>query len=722
MRQPDFSGGGSPRPMLPPASTIIRVMPEAADGGHRLVHRKALGDAAQIESHAGLQQLDGVPAGIEPQEPVSHLVPRGGDRCRRGQLPRPPGIAPEQRQRPNGNVERPLRPLRQLAGTDQYGPKVVAGVNRVAGPRMLAKLPQFAAGVVVAAGGAELMEPAVGRLGGRRGSCIIRGIEYNPDWHGHFGLRDVEPDQCRRGEQIGCQCRTPQQDRHGPPPETDPIAAPRADGPRFFTPLERLHHEQVTSPGEELATALARLGGYSPRMVGCRPNWAGNRCRGAGQVEGHGGDGGDGQGRKCRGQCRQSPGQGWQHRAIAPPDLPPPTDPTLEVTVKWLPKPVPNKAAEAKDQAGMKPYTEMLVNTDVTFEMAPIPGGVYKMGSPASEKDRKADEGPQVEVKIEPFWMGRHEVTWDEYALWGLGLDSQRRGMTHVSPTHWDNSADALAIPTKPYADMTFGMGKQGYPAICMTQFAAKMYCKWLSAKTGRYYRLPTEAEWEYACRAGTKTAYSFGDDPTKLGDYAWFSDNSDEKYHKVGQKKPNRWGLYDMHGNVCQWCLDQYVVDQYQRLGKKPVVNPVVPVTQSYPQVARGGAWTDEAPALRSAARRASCPEWKAADPQIPKSIWYYTDANFVGFRVVRRCACPASKKRPATTLPSSKKTSISITRNRRPENSKTHGSLADRSSLRFASLLSAKNPAGIAARTRFFAVLRMTPPVRPISQHQSA
>ncbi len=327
---------------------------------------------------------------------------------------------------------------------------------------------------------------------------------------------------------------------------------------------------------------------------------------------------------------------------IAPPDMPPPTDPTLEVTVKWLPKPVPNKDAEAKNQAGMKPYTESLVNTDVTFEMAPIPGGVFKMGSPASEKERKADEGPQVDVKIEPFWMGRHAVTWDEYALWGLGLDQHRREMTKVSATSWDKSADALAIPTKPYADMTFGMGKQGYPAICMTQFAAKMYCKWLSAKTGRYYRLPTEAEWEYACRAGAKTAYSFGDDPAKLGDYGWFSDNSDEKYHKVGLKKPNLWGLYDMHGNVCEWCLDEYVADQYKKLGNKQVANPVVPVTKPYPQVARGGAWTDEAPLLRSAARRASSPEWKAADPQIPKSIWYHTDANFVGFRVVRPLRVP--------------------------------------------------------------------------------
>ncbi len=213
------------------------------------------------------------------------------------------------------------------------------------------------------------------------------------------------------------------------------------------------------------------------------------------------------------------------------------SDPTLEVTVKWLPKPVENPAAEARDEKAMKPYTEKIISTDVKFEMAPIPGGTFKMGSPASEKDRKTDEGPQVEIKIEPFWMGKHEVTWDEYELWMLGLDKQRREVRKAGPNLWDTTADALAIPTKPYANMTFSMGKEGYPAVCMTQFAAKMYCRWLSAKTGRYYRLPTEAEWEYACRAGTDTAYSFGDDPAKLGDYGWFEGNSDEKYHKVGKK-----------------------------------------------------------------------------------------------------------------------------------------------------------------------------------------
>jgi formylglycine-generating enzyme required for sulfatase activity len=322
-------------------------------------------------------------------------------------------------------------------------------------------------------------------------------------------------------------------------------------------------------------------------------------------------------------------------------------DPTLEVTVKWLPKPVENPAAEAKDHADMKPYTEKIVGTDVKFDMAPIPGGTFKMGSPAGEKGRKTDEGPQVEVALEPFWMGKHEVTWDEYELWGLGLDKQRRAARQASPPNpWDKTADALAIPTKPYADMTFGMGKESYPAVCMTQFAAKMYCRWLSAKTGRYYRLPTEAEWEYACRAGATTAYSFGNNPEKLEDYAWLECNSDEKYHKVGKKKPNRWGLYDMHGNVCEWCLDQYVADRYKQLAGQSSNGVMVTVTKEHPQMVRGGGWTDEAPLLRSAARRGSSKEWKAQDPQIPQSIWYHTDANFVGFRVVRPLRMPSAEE----------------------------------------------------------------------------
>src|SRR5216684_4351175 len=160
---------------------------------------------------------------------------------------------------------------------------------------------------------------------------------------------------------------------------------------------------------------------------------------------------------------------------------------------------------------------------------------------------------------------------------------------------------------------MSFGMGKDDYPAISMTQHAANKYCEWLSAKTGQFYRLPTEAEWEYACRAGATTAYSFGDDPAKLGDYAWYEKNSDFKYQKVGRKKPNPWGLHDMHGNVAEWCLDQYQKEYYATFpNDKPTLAPVLlPTADRFPNVARGGSWADQPARLRSAARRGSDKSW---------------------------------------------------------------------------------------------------------------
>jgi len=324
---------------------------------------------------------------------------------------------------------------------------------------------------------------------------------------------------------------------------------------------------------------------------------------------------------------------------------------TEQPTPAWLPKPVIHiPEAEAKDPSEMKPYTEIIPDTDVKFDMVPIPGGKFLMGSPPTEKNRNEDEGPQIEVEIEPFWMGKCEVTWAEYELWSMKLDRTRREAAHrqkgTQPSERELIADAIAVPTNPYQDMSNNMGKDGYPAICMTQLAAKMYCKWLSAKTGRYYRLPTEAEWEYACRAGTKTAYSFGDDPEKLDEYAWYLDNSDDKYHRVGRKKPNPWGLHDMHGNVAEWVLDQYVPDFYKQFVGRTVKNPFSPGTQEYGRVVRGGSWDDEAPMLRSAARRYSVKDWKKQDPQIPQSIWYLTDAWFVGFRVVRPLRVPTPEE----------------------------------------------------------------------------
>ena len=208
------------------------------------------------------------------------------------------------------------------------------------------------------------------------------------------------------------------------------------------------------------------------------------------------------------------------------------------------------------DKAKHKAFVEKL-DPEVSFDMLPIPGGTFLMGSPASEKGRSADEGPQHPVEVKPFWMGKCEVPWDEYDLFWLKRPGgpPPRPDTPRSP----ELTDALTSPTPPYVDPTFGHGKHNNPALCISWHAAMEYCRWLSKKTGKIYRLPTEAEWEWACRAGTTTAFSFGDDPAKLGEYAWFESNSDEQPHKVGKKKPNPWGLYDMHGNVAEWCLDHY-------------------------------------------------------------------------------------------------------------------------------------------------------------------
>jgi formylglycine-generating enzyme required for sulfatase activity len=313
---------------------------------------------------------------------------------------------------------------------------------------------------------------------------------------------------------------------------------------------------------------------------------------------------------------------------------------------KKLVLPVPN--ADAKTEKEMKPYTDIISGTKSTFDMVPIPGGKFLKGSPPTEKGRKDDEGPQHEVTIEPFWMGKHEVQWDAYEIWSFKMDVKRREVLDIKPTELDKFADIVTRPTRPYTDMSFGMGKgAGYPAICMTQLAAKSYCEWLTAKTGRYYRLPTEAEWEYACRAGTTTAYHFGDDPSKLGEYAWYYDNSKEKYQKVGLKKPNPWGLYDMHGNVAEWCLDAYDTEFFKTLAGKTTKNPLnVPKTM-YPRTARGGSWDGEAADLRSAARLASSDDWSMQDPQAPRSIWYHTDALWVGFRVIRPLREPTEEEK---------------------------------------------------------------------------
>ncbi|MDB3997641.1 formylglycine-generating enzyme family protein [Flavobacteriaceae bacterium] len=290
---------------------------------------------------------------------------------------------------------------------------------------------------------------------------------------------------------------------------------------------------------------------------------------------------------------------------------------------------------------GQESYEEKLNGVDHNISMVFIEGGSFIMGSPKTQKGHFGDEGPQHEVTVSPFWMSTVEITWDLYSLFVSREWDQYQVVKSVD-SEVSIDVDAVSGATTPYVEMSFGMGTDNYPAICMTQLAAVKFCEWLSAMTGHFYRLPTEAEWEYAARAGSSSAYSFGDDINVLGEYAWFEGNSNEKYQKVGTKKPNAWGLYDMHGNVAEWTLDQYVPSAYSKR-KKGIENPREVGDKIYPKVVRGGSWMDAPSRLRSAARRPSSKNWKKRDPQIPKSKWWHTDAPFVGFRIVRPKQIPS-------------------------------------------------------------------------------
>ncbi len=297
------------------------------------------------------------------------------------------------------------------------------------------------------------------------------------------------------------------------------------------------------------------------------------------------------------------------------------------------------------DDAFMVPYSHSVEGTEVSFEMIPIPGGKATIGSPDEQPGRNQDEGPEFTVDVEPFWMAKTELTWAEYKTFLKTYDIfkrlSRQGVRKASGL---DQADAITIPTPLYEpSFTYEFGDDPQqPAVTMTQYSAKLYTQWLSGITGSQYRLPTEAEWEYAARAGTKTAYSFGDDPTELDQYAAFADNCPDGAPKVGSKKPNPFGLHDMHGSVWEWTLDHYASDSYSgRQGKTLSVSEalVMPKEKSS-RCVRGGGWQDPPERLRSAARLGSDDKvWKDADPNVPKSPWWFTDdpARMVGMRLVR-------------------------------------------------------------------------------------
>ena len=233
--------------------------------------------------------------------------------------------------------------------------------------------------------------------------------------------------------------------------------------------------------------------------------------------------------------------------------------------------------------AGLPVAREFDVGGGATMKMVLIPAGKFMMGSPDSAQGRINFEVPQHEVILsKPFYMGVTEVTQAQYeAVMGTNPSYFKGATNPVEMVSWNGATE---------------------------------FCKKLSEKTRQTVRLPTEAEWEYACRAGTQTAFSFGDAPSALGDYAWWDGNSGKTTHPVGQKKPNSWGLYDMHGNVWELCADWY--GEYP---EDPVTDPSGPATGDR-RVLRGGAWDlNVTGGLRCACRGNGAPSSRG---------------NYVGFR----------------------------------------------------------------------------------------
>jgi formylglycine-generating enzyme required for sulfatase activity len=234
-------------------------------------------------------------------------------------------------------------------------------------------------------------------------------------------------------------------------------------------------------------------------------------------------------------------------------------------------------------------FTQQIPGTTVGLDMVPIPAGRMELDGA---------DGTQVEVG--PFWMSRIEVPWDVFDVWVFALDQGIQVAT-------GKGEEAVSRPSRPYVRPGGNFGHQGMPALGMTFASATVFAAWMSEVTGHNYRLPTEAEWIYACRANDG-------EPDDLGTRAWYWENSNDRTHPGAQKTPNAFGLADMLGNAGEWAS-----------------------RTSEDGVLMGGSFTDAAEAVSCEARKQQTPAWNATDPQLPKSIWWLTDAPFVGLRLVR-------------------------------------------------------------------------------------
>jgi formylglycine-generating enzyme required for sulfatase activity len=296
-----------------------------------------------------------------------------------------------------------------------------------------------------------------------------------------------------------------------------------------------------------------------------------------------------------------------------------------------------------------KTFEEKLPGTAVSFKMIAIPGGQFKMGSPADEPYRGTDEGPVREVLVDNFWMGEIEVSWDEYLAFFTATGSQGR----KEAVEIDEETDGVSGATPPWGAPDQGWGKGTRPAITMSHHAAETYCRWLTQETGRKYRLPTEAEWEYAARGGTNNAYFFegspkdyeadgflkklfGSNQEVINKYVVSQINSPNRTQEPASVEANPFGLKNMLGNVAEFCQDYYDPKVYRKYPSGLVKNPRGP-RSGMEHVVRGGSFRNSPKDLRVARRDFTRTDaWLVTDPQIPKSIWWYSDSKSVGFRVV--------------------------------------------------------------------------------------
>jgi formylglycine-generating enzyme required for sulfatase activity len=286
--------------------------------------------------------------------------------------------------------------------------------------------------------------------------------------------------------------------------------------------------------------------------------------------------------------------------------------------------------------------------------MIAVKGGSFNMGSPDNEPFHKDDESPVHEVSVSPFFMAEVETTWDAY--WAFYASTMSEGRTppetvYANNTKPDVQVDGISGPTPPFGFPDQGWGTGDRPAITMTHYAAETFCQWLSLKTGKKYRLPTEAEWEYAARGGTETPYFFDGSPKSFSNegfwrkffaaktdsisaYAIYINDSRNRTQEPSIVKANPFGLKNMLGNVLEYCSDKYDPEAYSKTGRS-MTDPIV--TEGNEWVVRGGNYASDASELRSAARASTQHDtWLRTDPQQPKSIWWYSDIKGIGFRVV--------------------------------------------------------------------------------------